>query len=247
MAAFQFDEGSGCSVSRKPSPSTGLWLAGLLILPLWMRGWPTARGRAIPLTILGFLAASSSSCGSTDEMSFCTERYDPLGVACDPNVERTDLRTAESLARSQISADAWLWEVRSSSSHLDPDGEGADWALTYLLRNEVDPASGRALSVRVLGDGVDQILEPRDVELFCIPTRPIEPFDSRRIIQDTIRRIEDTGVVVQIREAGDLGLVQNHRCASPSLRLNGATYRGADGFYSVSYDEHGEFLEIRAP
>ena len=55
-----------------------------------MRGRP-ARGRAIPVTILGFLAVSSSSCGSSDDASFCTERYDPLGVACDPSVERTDL------------------------------------------------------------------------------------------------------------------------------------------------------------
>ncbi|MDH3725984.1 MAG: trypsin-like serine protease [Myxococcales bacterium] len=247
VAAFQFDEGSGCSVSRKPSPSTGLWLAGLLILSLRMRGWPTARGGAIPVAILGFLAASSSSCGSSDELSFCTERYDPLGVACDPNVERTDLQTADSLARSRIPEDAWLWEVRGPSSHLDPDGEGADWTLTYLLRGEADPASGKALPVRVRGHRVDEVLEPLNVQLFCIPMRPIEPFDSRRIMQDAIRRIEDTGVVVQIIEAGDLGLVQNHRCASPSLRLNAATYRAAGGFYSVGYDEHGEFLEIRTP
>ena len=116
------------------------------------------------------------------------------------------------MARSQIPEDAWLWEVRSSSSHLDPDGEGADWTLTYLLRGGADPASGKALPVRVRGHRVDEVLEPRDVQLFCIPTRPIEPFDSRRIIQDAIRRIEDTGVVVQITEAADPGLVQNHRC-----------------------------------
>ena len=95
------------------------------------------------------------------------------------------------------------------------------------------------------GTVVDQLIGPLDVDIYCVPTRPIEPFDSRKIIHDTIRRVEATGISVQIREPNDLGLVQNHRCASPSLRLNGTSYRARGGFYYVGYDEYGEFLEVR--
>lgn len=111
-------------------------------------------------------------------------------------------------------------------------GKGAIYTLT-------DP------EVNVRGTVVDNVIGPFDVDMYCVPTRPIEPFDSRKIIHDTIRRIEETGVSVQMREPGDLGLVQNHRCASPSLRLNGTSYRLPDGFYYVGYDEYGEFLEVR--
>lgn len=241
VVPFQSHGGSGCSVSSRSGERSCLWLLGLLLFFFCLVGAHRRRLRVVFL----LAALSSMGCGSSGEASFCTERYDPLGVACDPEVERADLYTADALARGVVPEDAWLWQVRSSYSHVDPDGNARDWALIYYLRQESGLPSGEALQVNIRGTKVDALIGPYDIELFCVPTRPIEPFDSLKIIHDTIRRIEDMGTSVQIREPDDLGLVQNHRCASPSLRLNAARYLVPGGSYSVGYDEYEEFLEIR--
>ena len=238
---FQSHGGGGCSVSSQSGARSGLWVLGLVLFVFCL---PAAHRRR-PRVLILLAALSSMGCGSSGEASFCTERYDPLGVACDPEVESTDLYTAEALARVEVPEDAWLWEVRSSYSHVDPDGNAMDWALTYYLPQEVELPSAKALQVTVRGTKVDEPIGPYDIELYCIPTRPIEPFDSRKIIHDAIRRIEDTGISVQIRNPDDLGLVQNHRCASPSLGLNGASYAVPGGSYGVGYDEYGKFIKVR--
>ena len=239
---FRLHGGGGCSVSLQSGKDSAPWLLGLVLIVFFL---PVARRRRPGVVVLFAALSSSMGCGSGGEPSLCTERYDPLGVACNPEVARADLHTAEVLARAEVPEGAWLWEVRSSYSHMDPDGNATDWALTYYLPQEAKPPLGKALEVYVRGTVVDQLIGPFDVDVYCVPTRPIEPFDSRKIIHDTIRRIEETGISVQMREPGDLGLVQNHRCASPSLRLNGTSYRLPDGFYYVGYDEYGEFLEVR--
>lgn len=236
--------GGGCSVSLQSGKHSHPWLLGLVLFVVFLSA---ARRRRSRVVVLLAVLSSLMGCGSSGEVSFCTERYDPLGVACNPEVERTDLHTAEALARAEVPEGAWLWEVRSSYSHMDPDGNATDWALTYYLPQGAEPPSGNALEVTVRGTVVDRLVGPFDVDVYCVPTRPIEPFDSRKIIHDTIQRIEETGVSVRIREPSDLGLVQNHRCASPSLRLNTTSYRVPDGFYRVGYDEYGEFLEVREP
>ena len=238
----QLHGGGGCSVSLQSEKDSAPWLLGLVLFGFFL---PTAHRRKLRVVVLLAALASLMGCGSSGEPSFCTERYDPLGVACDPEVARADLQTAEVLARAEVPEGAWLWEVRSSYSHMDPDGNATDWVLTYYLPQEAEPPLGKALEVYVRGTVVDQLIGPLDVDIYCVPTRPIEPFDSRKIIHDTIRRVEATGISVQIREPNDLGLVQNHRCASPSVRLNGTSYRVRGGFYYVGYDEYGEFIEIR--
>ena len=136
---FQSHGGGGCSVSSQSGARSGLWVLGLVLFVFCL---PAARRRR-PRVLILLAALSSMGCGSSGEASFCTERYDPLGVACDPEVERTDLYTAEALARVEVPEDAWLWEVRSSYSHVDPDGNAMDWALTYYLPQEVELPPGR--------------------------------------------------------------------------------------------------------
>lgn len=210
-----------------------------------MRALLSIQLRPRTTTLLGVLALVSVGCGSSDAESFCTEQRDPLGVACDPSVERIDLQSAEALARAEAPEDAWLWQVRSSYSHVDPDGNATDWAFTYYFEGDAEPPNAQSLQVFVRGSEVEWVLGPTDAETFCIPEGPIAPFDSREIIQDSIRRIEATGVVVQIQDPDDLGLVQNHRCSSASSRLSGTWYRLADLFYYTDYDQDGQFVEVR--
>lgn len=238
--------GGGCSTSRG-GPSRPIFSSLALLLLLGFR----ARKLGPTLPVLLLLLSTSVACGSAGDVSLCTERYDPLGVACDPAVERLDLQTAEALARDEVPESAWLWQVRSSYQHVDPDGNAESWELIYFVPGEAEPPEGRAVSVRVSPSGVQELSSPYPIEMVCLPTRPIEAFDSRATIHDSIRRLERDGVMVLLREPGDLGLVQNHRCSNASLRLNGTWYtERADSdrvsaVHSAGYTEAGEFTELR--
>ena len=223
-------------------PSSGPWL--FLILLLLLRGHRNAS-----FALVFVAAVASTGCGSdgdANDVTFCTEKYDPLGVGCDVDVERLDLRTAEARARDEVPAEAWLWEITSGygAGHLDPDGDSDRWYLTYYLPGGAELPEGAVIAVTVSPTEID-VWEPPNIDLACIPAHPITSLDSRRAVHDAIKHLGQAGVSVQIRDAGDLHLVQRHRCMYGSSILNIISYRDIEGYHYVSLDEDGEPVELR--
>lgn len=242
--SIRLSDGGGCAAAPGRPPSSGPWLFVILLLFLLLRGHSKAS-----LTLVFVASVASASCGSdreANDVSFCTEKYDPLGVACDVGVERLDLGTAEVRARDEVPAEAWLWEITSGyqAGHLDPDGDSNRWHLTYYLPGDAELPEGAFISVTVTPTKID-VWEPPNMELACIPTHQITSLDSRRAIHDAIKHLEQGGVSVQIRDAADLHLVQRHRCMYGSSILNSISYRGIQGYHYVSLDEEGEPVELR--
>jgi hypothetical protein len=244
--SFRLSDGGGCTAAPGMPPSSAPWLVVIVLLLLLRRSYRTAS-----LALVFVASVASTGCGSdadANDVTFCTENYDPLGVSCDVDVERLDLGTAEARARDEVPAEAWLWEIRSGfvagAGHLDPDGNSVRWNLTYYLPGDAELPEGTVIVVSVSPTTID-VWEPPTIELACIPTHPITSLDSRGAVHDAIKHLEQAGVSVQIRDAGDLHLVQSHRCRYGSTVLNSMSYRDIEGYHYVSLDEDGGPVEVR--
>jgi hypothetical protein len=247
--SFRLRGRGGCEAAGEMPPSFAPWLFVILLLFLLGRG-----RRNASLALVFFASVASTGCGSdgtasdsdANEVTFCTGNYDPLGVACNVDAERLDLRTAEARARDEVPAEAWLLEITSGlwGGHLDPDGNSDRWHFAYYLPGDVALPEGAVIEVTVSPTGIDPIWA-RTIELACIPTRPITSLDSRRAVHDAIEHLERAGVSVQVRDAGDLDLTQRHRCIYGATVVNTIFYRDIEGYHYVGLDEFGEPIELR--
>jgi len=220
----------GCSaVPRKPSQSAALLFGALLLFSL--------RRRRSVLLVAGFafVAVPSSGCGGPSDagdISFCTEQYDPRNFYCERS-DALDLQTAEALARLEVPNDAWLWQVLSrSTTSIGPDGRTPSWIFSYYLPGRTALPDAELMSVSVSASqtsvtgNISQIVE-------CIPTEPLEPLDSRRLIHDAIRLLEAHDHPVVLDGTAALQIVQNHDCAGGSSFPNYITFRDQAVFFDV--------------
>jgi len=240
---FQLAARGGCSaVPRRPSQSEGpsqsaaLLFGALLLCSL-------ARRRNVLLAAgFAFIAASSGGCSApsdASDISFCTEQYDPRDVYCDRS-DALDLQAAEALARLEVPNDAWLWQVLSHSmTSVGPDGETPSWTFSYYFPGRTALPNAELVSVSVgpwptsVTDNIFQTVE-------CIPSEPLEPLDSRRLIHDAIRLLEAHDHPVVLDGTAALQIVQNHDCSRRSSFPNYITFRDQ----AVFFDAKGVILGL---
>lgn len=228
--AFQLAARGGCNaVPRKPSDSAAFLFAALLLLFL-------GRRRNVLLAVpLAFAVASSSGCGTPSDatdIDFCTEPYDPREFYCD-RPDLLDLQTAEALARLEVPEDAWLSQVLSSSSGpVGPDGRAEAWHFGYYLPGRQELPDAELVSVSVSSFGISTTSDIFHT-LECIPSDPLEPLDSRRLIQDAIRFFEANGHPVVLDGTAALWIIQEHDCTRRSFFPNYITFRDQAVFFDV--------------
>lgn len=227
---FQLAARGGCSaVPRRPSQSAALLFGALLL-------WFLARRRNVLLAAgFAFIAASSGGCSApsdASDISFCTEQYDPRAVYCDRS-DALDLQTAEALARLEVPNDAWLWQVLSHSmTSVGPDGETPSWTFSYYLPGRTALPDAELVSVSV-GPWPTSVTDDIFQTVECIPSEPLEPLDSRRLIHDAIRFLEEHDLPVVLDGTAALQIVQDHDCARDSSFPNYITFREQAVFFDV--------------
>jgi hypothetical protein len=235
---FRVSGGGGCSAApgRSPRSTTLLFVIPLLLLCF------RPRRTALLASVLAVIAAPSSGCGSdsgASDVSFCTEEYDPLDLYCSQS-DALDLQTAEAVARLAVPDDAWLWIVLSDNNgSVGPDGRATKWFFSYLLpeRRELPEAEG--LNVIVIAS--QTFVTPASGEVAnCIPSRPINPLDSRRLIHDAIALLEAEGHPVVLDGTAALEIIHGHDCAWDSTFSNYVMFRDL----AVYFDERGTVLGI---
>jgi len=228
--------GGGCSASSNVQASNGTWLAGLLALVLFAR---SRRGvLVVPAIVLLF--APSIGCGPDGDAdpSFCNDKRDPTGDFCDPSVDRIDLRTAEQRARNAMPSEALLWgAVGGPEGNVNPDGKAEAWFLQYYIPGQLELPDGLLRSVTVhASEDLRPYQEIGTVQ--CIPTEPMVLVDSKDMVHDAIRRLEQAGVFVRLGEGGLLRVVQSHRCAREPTIWGGVGF----GNTFLYYDDDGSYL-----
>ena len=227
---FQLAARGGCSaVRRKPSQSAALLFGALLLFSL------RKRRNVLLAAGFAFIALPSSGCGGPSDagdITFCTEQYDPRDFYCERS-DALDLQSAEALARLEVPNDAWLWQVLSrSTTSIGPDGRTPSWIFSYYLPGRTALPDVELVSVSVsasqtsVTDNISQMVE-------CIPTEPLEPLDSRRLIHDAIRLLEAHDHPVVLDGTAALQVVQNHDCAGDSSFPNYITFRDQAVFFDV--------------
>jgi hypothetical protein len=229
--------GGGCSVSRGPGPAEGLVVVFALSMLLSLLRRPGT------LAVVALMALGTLGCGSSGDVSFCTEDYDPTGLACGAAEELIDLHTAEARASAEVPADAWLWYAGNSNSGLlNPDGRSHAWAFSYYLASEEDgPPAGRIINLQVSATDT-YAFEPFTTEAAaaCIPTEAIQLPSSRRLVHDGIRFLEEQGEMVQLIDGGYLELRLAHPCSGYSQYPN---YLGYADKLAV-FDSKGVFRSL---
>lgn len=228
--AFQLAARGGCSaVPRRPSESATL-LAGALLLLLFGK-----RRNVFVATALAFAFTSSSGCGTPSdatEIDFCTEPYDPREFYCN-RPDLLSLQAAEALARLEVPNDSWLWQVLSGSSRpVGPDGRADAWHFSYYLPRREELPNAELVNVSVSSSGTSTTGDIFEA-LECVPSEPLEPLDSRRLIQNAIRFLEASGHPVVLDGTASLTIVQNHDCARSSSFPNFVTFRDQAVFFDV--------------
>ena len=230
--------GGGCSASSDAQASNGIWLTGLFVLLLFVR----ARRGALVVTAIVLIGAPSIGCGSDGDgdPSFCSDKYDPTGDFCDPSVERIDLQAAEQRARNWMPSEAWLWSaVGGAEENVNPDGKAEAWFLQYYIPGQLELPDALLRSVTVYAsEDLRPFQEIGTVQ--CIPTEPMVLVDSKDIVHDAIRRLEQAGVSVRLGEEGLLRVVQSHRCAREPDVWGGVGF--ANTF--LYYDDDGSYLSM---
>ena len=66
------------------------------------------------------------------------------------------------------------------------------------------------------------------------------PIDTRDVVHDAIRRLEQAGVPVRVGEEGLLRVFQSHRCAREPDTWGGVVF----GKTSIYYDDDGSYLGV---
>ena len=228
--------GGGCSAVSTTRAPSGIWLAAILASLLLVRA------RRVVLVVAGvaLLGAPSTGCGSDGESdpSFCSDEYDPTGNFCDPGLERIDLREAERRARGSMPSEALLWSaVGGADETLNPDGEAESWFLRYFIPGQIELPDALFRSVTVYASGdLRPYQELGTVQ--CIPTEAMIPLDSRDLVHDAIRRLEQAGMSVRLGEEGLLRVFQSHRCARETDTRGGVGFANA----FLYYDDDGSYL-----
>jgi MYXO-CTERM domain-containing protein len=230
--------GGGCSAaSTSPTPNVGSLVAILAAL-LFLR----ARRVALVLAMFVMLGTLSTGCGSDSDgdPSFCNDKYDPTGDFCDPGVDRIDLRTAEQRARSSMPSEAVLWgAVGEAEGTVNPDGEAEAWLLRYYIPGQIELPDALFRSVTVHASEDLRPFQELGIAQ-CIPTEPMFLVDSKRMVHDAIRRLEQAGVAVRLGEEGLFRVVQSHRCAREPDTWGGVGF--ANTF--LYYDDDGSYLGV---
>jgi hypothetical protein len=232
----QLGGGGGCTASSEAPTANGISVAWILALLLLLR----ARRGVLVVAAIFLFGGSSIGCGSDADPSFCNDAYDPSGELCDPSVERIDLRTAEQRARNAMPSEAWLWSaLGGAEERVNPDGEAEAWFLQYYIPGQLELPDALLRSVTVYASkDLQPFQEIGTVQ--CIPTEPMVLVDSKEIVHDAIRRLEEAGVSVRLGEMGLLRVVQSHRCARAPDEWGGVGF--AKSF--VYYDNEGTFLSM---
>jgi hypothetical protein len=201
-----------------------------------------ARRGALVVTTIVLIGAPSFGCGSDGDgdPSFCSDEYDPSGDFCDPSVERIDLQAAEQRARNSMPSEAWLWSaVGGAEGTVNPDGEAEAWFFQYYIPRQIELPDALLRSVTVYAsEDLRPFQEIGTAQ--CVPTEPMVLVDSKDIVHDAIRRLEQAGVSVRLGEEGLLRVVQSHRCARAPDTWGGVGF--ANSF--LYYDDHGSYLSM---
>jgi len=233
---FRLSGGGGCSAAPGRSPrSTTLLFVVLLSLLCFRR-----RRAALLASVLLVVAAPSAGCGSDSDASgasLCTEEYDPRDFYCSRS-DALDLQTAEGVARLEVPDDAWLFTVRSDNNgSVGPDGRATTWFFGYLLPERRELPEAEFLNVIVMGSQTS--VTPASGEVVnCIPSRPIDPLDSRRLIHDAIVLLEAEGHPVVLDGTATLEIFHGHDCAWDSTFSNYVMFREL----AVYFDGRGTVL-----
>lgn len=235
---FGLSGGGSCSAvpGRSPRSTALLFVIPLLLLCL------RRRRTALLVSVLLVVAAPSTGCGSDSDasgVSFCTEEYDPRDFYCSQS-DALDLQAAEAVARLEVPDDAWLWTVGSDNNgSVGPDGRVIKWFFSYLLPERRELPEAEFLNVIVMGS--QTFVTPASGEVVnCIPSRPINPLDSRRLIHDAIALLEAEGHQVVLDGTAALEIIHGHDCAWQSTFSNYVMYRDL----AVYFDERGTVLGI---
>jgi hypothetical protein len=223
--------GGGCSASTPASRASGAWFPCLLALA-WF-----ARRRALLAPSLPVAAAIVllAGCGSSSGVDFCSEERDPFGFVCSrPDALAFD--EAEALARAEVPDDAWLWSVRTRA--IGPYGRANTWHLDYYVpeRRELPEAEFIDVVVGIATNASD----PAVGFVACIPTRPLEPIDSRRLVQESIRMLEEAGYPVVFDGNGPLELHHAHVCRSNGPASSSVSFEGQ----VVYLDSRGDPISV---
>lgn len=230
--------GGGCSASSDAQASNKIWFTGLFVLLLFVR----ARRGALVVAAIFLIGAPSIGCGSDGDgdPSFCNDKYDPTGDFCDPSVDRIDLRTAEQRARSSMPSEALLWgAVGGAEGTVNPDGEAEAWFLRYYIPGQIELPDALFRSVTVHASEDLRPFQELGIAQ-CIPTEPMFLVDSKHMVHDAIRRLEQAGVAVRLGEEGLFRVVQSHRCAREPDTWGGVGF--ANTF--LYYDDDGSYLGV---
>ncbi|MGB5813032.1 MAG: hypothetical protein WBG86_21040 [Polyangiales bacterium] len=188
--------------------------------------WLTFASVALPL-----LAATA--CGSSDSES-----------------ELLDLQTAESMAREEIGEDAVLFSMGSDiDGLLRPDGFAWSWGFAYRVPSDADPDATRHLTVTA-----DEVTSTGGFLPFpsgCTPEESLQPLDSRVVVPDAVRRLEETDNPVRLAEGGRLSIQQIHDCWYVSVPItftypvqNAVQYDGIEIWSQLEYDDDGRFVSL---
>ena len=238
--------GGGCSAAVGAPPVSAASMLVCLLALVALRLPRRARRNALFASASTFLVASFAACGDDDLASFCADDRDSQGLAfCDPDVARIDLATADTLVRQQLSLsdEVWLWRVDDGfveNNGLNPDGEAPRWRLLYHTPGDLR----EQLFIVEAPDTVIPSVNFISIET-CVPTAPLQPLDSRRVVRDAIERFATLAEPVVLDDEVALALTQDHPCAVSQRELsvrNAVTVRRADGFVAAFYGDDGTFL-----
>lgn len=200
------------------------------------------------LLLLALLVAAA--CGSS-EQSLCGELHDPSGVFCDSGFELVDLQSAEFMARREIGDDAVLFAVSNDNVWpMNPDGLAGSWQFSYRIPG--DPDSERAWLVTVRGNEVESIEVRFTFPSGCTPEESLEPLDSRVVVPDAVRRLEQTDNPVRLGDTGVLSVLQRHGCWYVAVPIefthnfqNTVLYSGPGGEAILEYDDDDRFVSLQ--
>jgi len=193
--------------------------------------------------------------GADDEMSFCTQERDPLGLFCTETPPPMELRAADEAARREFPEleNAMLYMALSSrNGALNPDGRDWNWSLNYHLPDLSKPPQSelRFVSVGSYESGILASIERSNPDLECGPGDPIEPLDSRAAMHDAVTRFESLIPGVQLGDGNNLYLDQWSSCIDePGLPARNLVRFARAGGTSVFayYEDDGEFVKIDGP
>lgn len=194
--------------------------------------------------------------GPGDEVSFCTEERDPLGLFCPTLPPPIDLKAADEAARREFPEleDATLYTaVSSRNGQLNPDGRDLNWILNYFLPDLSQPPESelRFVSVGSYEQGILIDMDESNPVLECDLGQSIGPLDSRAVVHDAVTRFEEVVSLVQLGDGNNLYFEQWAACIAdePGLPARNFVLFARPGGINLFayYDDDGEFVQLDGP